>query len=277
MRGRDADHARLERDAVHAQAFVVGRHRDHLRAGGQHRLAQRGIEQLLDRHHRAPRHHQDARQQPEGLLRAGRDHDVVGRAADRARERHMRRDRLAQGALALGVGVVGGLARHAAQRAVGQAAPDVERKGADIGQADAEVVARGPRLQRGGEVGAGHVQRHQPRIAPGRGARLLGRGPAAPQRGQRVGHVGAGARARQQVALAQQQVVGRQHGVARHAQPLRQRARGGQAGAGLQPAVEDGVAQLAVQRAQQVARTGDRQAQGKLEKWLHDLCRLWFF
>ena len=227
-----------------------------MRAGHQHRRAGALVAGRLDPDFVA-RRQQQLRQQVQRLLRTRGDDDLLRRADHAARGAQVGAQQLAQRGIAVGgtIAKVGAAVRMA-QVARFQLAPQVEGEQVQARHAGAEGAHRafvkaprshGVRQQRAAFRQCTQQSRRRRRLAR-----------------QRQGCVDEGAlpHAAAQIAFAGELVVGRQHGLARHAELPAQVARGRQARAGRQRAVQDRVLQTGVQLAKQrhVAAAIERRA-----------------
>jgi hypothetical protein len=219
LRGR-REPGRIEPARVHRHAQEAGAHR--LEGNGRARVVR-----LL--HHRAvARIEQDARDQVQCLLRPVHDHDSLGVAHDAPRPTEILAERRAQGAVAGGRAVAERVGGRAARVSGEEPAPDLARELVHRGPPVAEVVAKPwPRARRarGREV---EPLGEAPRVGGHRRGTLRRgtTGRRGPARRRHARHGGRAAVAAHQVALGGELLVRQHHGVARHAEVPRQRARG---------------------------------------------------
>ena len=246
-------------------AFAIHRHRVHGQAGGHEGFDRAPVGGVFDPHGVAVVG-QQLGAQLQRLLGAAGDDDLVGVELHAAEHAHVVGHGAAQRAVAAAVVVVEHVGAGVPPVLVLQPLPQRHRKGAEIGRTGGEglylqlagIEAVRQRLascrQATGAVG---------QVARQAGGRLCGgplwHGPSAlahrgwrcAQRLHAVGHKGAAAHMTDEVALDRELADGGHHGVARHAQVLRQVAAGGQTLARTQLAVEHGAAQRLVQLAVQ--------------------------
>ena len=186
------------------------------------RAPRAGIAGLLD-----PRAVAGIEQQPahelEPLLRAGHDHDLIGLAARAPGSLHVVRDGLAQRGETRGIAVVELGRRDGAERPAREPRPEIDGK---------EIHAwRARRKARGGPSrrrAAGAHRRDGHPAAGERGVpeprRLLNARSGGEVVGQLLGHEGARAPPRGEIALRLQLLDGEERRRARHAEVQRQRA-----------------------------------------------------
>ena len=263
--------------ARHVEAVVVDGGGLDASTGGEERAPRAEVVRLLEQH-RVPGIDEHARDQVERLLRARGDEHLPGPAVDAARAADVLDDRVAQGPFALGRAVVEVAPRRAARAAGEESRPRRRREVLVGGKTVTEVEARA-RRERGAEPG-------EARDAPAVGGESDGarvRGSARRALRERLGElrsdVGSRALARARVALAEELVVGGEHGIARHGELRGERARRRQALAGAQGSGEDPRPQGTVDPHHEGAFAFEWNQHDRRpgEKWLLNLSRDWIF
>ena len=231
-----------------AKALRVQRHGPRQRAVAQQAGADAGVAGVFHQHLVA-RVQQQPRDQVDRLLRARAHHHLRRIAADAARGPQPQRDGAAQIGVARRVQVLRAGAALAGAGLARQPVPQGERKRGHLGRANAKRARsrqrRAPARCRLGNELPTPRQASRRRHQPPHGRHV-----------HRLRHIGAVAHAGLHVAFGLQALHGPQHGVARHAQAVRLRARRRQARARAQVALLDGAAQLLVHALAQIGTGG---------------------
>lgn len=242
VRGGDQGEARLGCQAqavLHPQPFTVHRHWHAAHAEPFQQLAGMGVAGVLQPDGLA-RPHQCALHQGQAGAVAGGDEHLLGPAVDAPGDAEVARQARAQGEVAGRVRHHQCAAAQLAQAPGRQACPELAWEGIQGRQAELEGLGRGLCRVRA--------------FGPGRAAGTQG-GPG--RRGQPGRDAGPGGATCQQITFGDQHLVGHLHRAPRQVQFAGQAAQRRHPGAGLQPALLDGLAkalvQLQVHRGAQVA------------------------
>ena len=252
MRGRDIDQARAVGDLLDDKAILVHLDAHHARALAGEHGARHGVAGFFHGN-RVAGLQQGQREQVQGLLRAAGDEHLFLCAMDATAEGGMAGDRRAQGGQAFHRAITAARLAALAQRMQHAGAPFILREVRGRGAPADEGVARRFFL-------AGAAQGRWRRFPAGDALRAGQRraGVAALRRGVRRLHEAAHADFADQQLFITELVIHVGHRLARQAQLAGQQARGRQLLPVRQPARADGLAELAVQLAAQVARAVDQ-------------------
>ena len=253
VRRRDVDEPHPDRQRLDDQPLVVDGHRVHDGAVGLEETMCRLVAGILNCH-KVAGVEDDPRDEVERLLRPGGDHHVVTRGDDGTRETGIPRD------LRLKACVPALLVRAPTEPTGSQlcgheTAPRGVREEVGVGHAEREVVCRPAGQARGLGVALPHGSRAHD--AP---AGTAARGELSRWRATRH-HEGAGATPGEEELLCDEPVVGSRDRAPSDTQRGSEVAGGRHAISCDEPAVEDRLAQLAVDRSGAIARAGDLDVQ----------------